>query len=354
MKLMNKSLMLDPGYIDMYSNFEWITRSLQESINYSIENGVAVISIHGLLTKRSEFFENTVGYEEIRESIGRALIDDQVDSILLDIDSPGGEVGGLFDLVDYIFKSRNLKPIYAYANDSAFSAAYAIASACSKVFINRTSGVGSIGVIATHVDVSGADKKEGVTYTTIFAGDKKADLNIHEPLSERAKDSLQAEVNRLYEMFVSIVSRNRDLHVDLVRATQAASYFGNDCINIGLADEITSDPVDYIKKFGAMPCISKVQLKGDVLMTDDIVDEKPSEIEIYQKKILEIVKLCRIARADSMVFEFIQNNFSVDEVKEKLLALSKSQEEISGIHGHKVACDDNPVIAAAKKIAKIK
>ena len=81
MKLMNKSLMLDPGYIDMYSNFEWITRSLQESINYSIENGVAVISIHGLLTKRSEFFENTVGYEEIRESIGRALIDDQVDSI---------------------------------------------------------------------------------------------------------------------------------------------------------------------------------------------------------------------------------------------------------------------------------
>ncbi len=354
MNLMNKPLMLASHYIDAYSGFEWIAKSLQEPLSYTVQEDIAIIPIHGLLTKRSELFEDTVSYEDIRQTISQALVDDQVDSILLDIDSPGGEVGGLFDLVDFIFESKNVKPIYAYANDSAFSAAYAIASACSRVFINRTSGVGSIGVIATHVDVSESDKKEGINYTTIFAGDKKADLNIHQPISESAKDSLQVEVNRLYEMFLSVVSRNRDLHIDLLKATQAASYFGNDCINIGLADEITSEPINYIKKFGMMPCVSKVQLIGDELMTDDIKEEKPSEIGAYQRKVLEIAKLCQIARADNKIFEFIQNNFSVDEVKEKLLALNESREEISGTHYHKMDCDENPVIAAAKKIAGIK
>ncbi len=142
--------------------------------------GVAIIPIHGLLTKRRELFSSifgTTSYEEIFEAISSALTDEKVEKILLDIDSPGGEVGGLFDLVDFIYNARIQKPIYAFANDHAFSAAYAIASTASKIFVNRVSGVGSIGVIATHVDVSEADKKEGIRYTTIFAGEKKNDLS---------------------------------------------------------------------------------------------------------------------------------------------------------------------------------
>jgi ClpP class serine protease len=56
----------------------------------------------------------------------------------------------------------------------------------SPIFVNRTSGVGSIGVIATHIDQSAYDKKEGIKYTTIFAGDKKNDLSPHEPISDGA------------------------------------------------------------------------------------------------------------------------------------------------------------------------
>lgn len=355
MNLMNRPLMLATSFVEAFSNFDWIAQSLKEPLGYEVKDGIAIIPIHGLLTKRSELWEGTLGYEDIQSSISQALNDEQVNSILLDIDSPGGEVGGLFDLVDFIFEAKNQKPIYAYANDSAFSAAYAIASACSKIFINRTSGVGSVGVIATHVDVSESDKKEGIKYTTIFAGDRKNELNVHEPLSEKAKDSLQVEIDRLYEMFLSTVSRNRDLHVDLIRATQAATYFGKDCLDIGFADQITSNPIFAIKKsmkFGAeTPGISMLNERSEE-MTDDIKDEKPGEIVAYQRKILEIAQLCKIAHAENKILEFIQNDFSVDEVKEKLLALSKSQEEIFSANYHKGASDKNPLIVAAQKLAK--
>ena len=156
---------------------------------------------------------------------------------MLDIDSCGGETNGIFDLADFIFAARNKKRIWAIANDEAYSAAYAIASSAEKVFINRTSGVGSIGVIATHIDQSAFDEKKGIKYTTVYAGSRKNDLNPHTPLASEALQHLQNEVNRLYEMFIDLVARNRGLTPDALKATEARLYFGTDAIKAGLADE---------------------------------------------------------------------------------------------------------------------
>jgi signal peptide peptidase SppA len=250
----------------------------------------------------------------------------------LDIDSPGGEVSGLFDLVDFIYESREVKPIYAIANDHAFSAAYAIASAASKIFVNRTSGVGSIGVIATHVDQSSYDKKEGIKYTTIFAGDKKNDLSPHEPLSDEATADLQKEVNRLYEMFVATVARNRGVSTAQIRATQAALYYGANSVSLGLADETA----DFRK------CL---QITGEK-MTEDI--------ENYKAEILEISKLCKLAHAENKLTEFIEQNLSSDQVKEKLLACANAQDEIRSTIYQKEAAPENPVISAALARSKNK
>jgi ClpP class serine protease len=122
--------MIAPQFLETLSNVNWFESD--EKLVSTTYDSIAVIPIHGLLTKRSEMFDSffgTTSYEEIHELISLALEDADVHSILLDIDSPGGEVGGLFDLVDFIYESRNVKPIYAIANDYAFSAAYAIASA---------------------------------------------------------------------------------------------------------------------------------------------------------------------------------------------------------------------------------
>jgi signal peptide peptidase SppA len=326
---MNKPLMISPQSLETIAGIEWFAAD-REILSYNIYSDVAVIPIHGLLTKRSEFFSSflgTISYEEIHESIVMALADSKIGKILLDIDSPGGEVSGLFDLVDFIGESKNEKPIYAIANDHAFSAAYAIASATSKIFVNRTSGVGSIGVIATHVDISEFDKKEGIKYTTIFAGDKKNDLSPHEPISDDAISDLQREVDRLYKMFVEVVSKNRNISTAQVKATQAAMYFGADALSLGLADEVAN--------FNR--CLSII---GGNQMTEDI--------ELYKAEVLEISKLCKLAHAENKLAEFIEQNLSPDQVKEKLLACANTQEEIRSTVYHKEMQTESPVISAAK------
>jgi ClpP class serine protease len=144
-----------------------------------------------------------------------------VRAILLDVDSPGGETGGVFDLADRIRAASRVKPVWAVANDMAFSAAYALASAAERVFVSRTSGVGSIGVIALHADQSAKDEQDGVRYTTVFAGARKNDLNPHAPLSDEAFAGLEAEVNRVYDLFVGTVAQHRG-SPRLVRATRGA------------------------------------------------------------------------------------------------------------------------------------
>ena len=164
--------------------------------------------------------------------------DPRILGILLDVDSPGGEVGGLFDLADEIYGARAEKPCMAIADDDAFSAAYAIASSAQRLFVTRTGGVGSVGVIALHLDQSGFDEKVGRKYTAIYAGARKNDFNPHEALSGSAKDELQSEIDRLYDMFVGTVARNREMKPALVRNTEAGLYYAEKAISAGFADQV--------------------------------------------------------------------------------------------------------------------
>ena len=175
---------------------------------------------------------------DIRREFRAALADDAVAAMVFDIDSPGGEVAGVFDLADEIFAARGAKPIVAVANENAFSAAYAIASAADRVYLSRTAAVGSVGVIAVHMDRSGYDEKLGVKYTAIFAGARKNDYSPHGPLSDAARDAAQAGVDRAYGLFVETVARNRGMDPAAVRDTEAAIYEGADAVDIGFADAV--------------------------------------------------------------------------------------------------------------------
>jgi hypothetical protein len=122
--------------------------------------------------------------------------------------SAGGEVGGLFDLVDRIhaIRAASGKPIWAIAAEAALSAAYAIASAADRIYVTQTGEAGSIGVVAVHVDESGADAQDGLAWTFIHAGARKVDGNPHQPLSDHARADLQADVDLMYGRFVAVVA----------------------------------------------------------------------------------------------------------------------------------------------------
>lgn len=205
-----------------------------------VKNGVAIIPVMGGLTYRGYGWYWRSTYKMVRNQFREAMSDPDVQSILFDIDSPGGEAAGVFDLVDEIHAARGQKPIYAVANENAFSAAYAIASAADKVYLPRTGAAGSIGVIAIHYEQSKAEADVGVTYTAIFAGDRKNDFSIHEPISKEALSIAQASVDKTNDLFLETVARNRGLSVDAVREQQAAIYDGADAVSAGLADGVNT------------------------------------------------------------------------------------------------------------------
>jgi signal peptide peptidase SppA len=204
---------------------------------------IAVVSVIGTLVSRSGYLDassSLLSYADIGDAIALAMDDPSVRGVILDVDSPGGEVGGLFDLVERIsaIKSASGKPLWAVANEAALSAAYAIASASDRLYVTRTGELGSIGVVAVHVDESGADAKAGLSWSFVFAGDQKVDGNAHEPLSQRARATIQADVDRLYAEFCGLVATNRGLTAETVRATHAAVYRGELAVRAGLADRV--------------------------------------------------------------------------------------------------------------------
>ena len=209
--------------------------------NLVTPEGIAVIPVFGTLVKRAGAIEAASGltsYGHLEDRIMDAATDPAVRAVLLDIDSPGGEAAGVFDLADLVFEARSLKPVWAVADEEAFSGAYAIASAAGRLIVPRTGGLGSIGVVALHVDRSARDAMEGFRTTTVYAGARKNDFNPHETLKDGACRTLQAEVDRVYGLFVDTVARNRGLTANAVRATEARLFFGEDAVRAGLADEV--------------------------------------------------------------------------------------------------------------------
>lgn len=209
----------------------------------SPQTGIAVIPVHGTLVRRTVGLEADSGltsYAQLAAQIDAARVDPKVDGILLDLDSPGGEAGGVFELAERIRAAGSTKPVWAHANDAAFSAAYAVGAAATRLTLSRTAGVGSIGVIALHVDQSVKDAQEGIAYTAITAGAHKNDFTPHAPLSAEAATALQAEVDRLYGLFVGQVAQLRGLTPEAVEATEAGLYFGESALEAGLADGVMS------------------------------------------------------------------------------------------------------------------
>jgi len=207
----------------------------------SAASGIAVIGITGSLVRRNigvDAQSGLMSYMEIGQSLELAASDPSISGILLDIDSPGGEAGGVFELAQRIREVDAIKPVWALACDSAFSAAYAVACGASRVLVTQTSGLGSIGVIAMHVDQTARDAQQGYRFTAVTAGDFKGDLSPHEALSKGATARLQLEVDRLYGLFIDHVASMRALAPKAVRATQAACFFGPESIDVGLADAL--------------------------------------------------------------------------------------------------------------------
>jgi signal peptide peptidase SppA len=181
---------------------------------------VAVLPVFGTIVPRADLFTDISGATSA-EGLGKAfaeLMDDpSVDAIVLDVDSPGGQVNGIDELAKQIFDARGTKPIVAVSNHTMASAAYWIGTAADEVVVTPSGEVGSVGVFAVHRDMSGALEKQGIKVSLISKGKYKVEGNPYEPLAEEARAAIDTRVAESYDAFVEAVARNRGVNQAVVR-----------------------------------------------------------------------------------------------------------------------------------------
>jgi signal peptide peptidase SppA len=203
-------------------------------------DSIMLISVTGTLVNRiaMEPPSSFASYERLTGYLKTAAADSSIKGILLRVESYGGEVGGAFDCADAVKAANQVKPVWCAIDDNAYSAAFLQASQSSRIYLTRTGGAGSVGVIAVHYDFSQFEKKEGIKVTPVYAGAKKNWLSQDAPLNKDAEAWLQAQVDRSYQLFCSYVASGRAMNQQAVRDTEAACYTGQDAIDAGFADEI--------------------------------------------------------------------------------------------------------------------
>lgn len=217
---------------------------------YVIKDAVLQIPVKGVLLNNFPYalYDWATGYEYIFEAFKRGCGDfatGTIKGIALVEDTPGGMVAGCFDTVDKMVEMKNAVgvPVAAFAHENAYSAGYAMATVADpgQIYVSRTGGVGSIGVVTGHMDVSGAMEKAGLKFTYIASDPSKVEGNPYEALSAEAKGRIQARIDELYGIFVAAVARSRGLSESVIRnGLKAYCYTATQAVSNGLADQIGS------------------------------------------------------------------------------------------------------------------
>ena len=199
-----------------------------------VRDGIAIIPITGSIFRYANMFTEISGgtsTQMLSLDLNEALANKDVNGILLDIDSGGGQANGISELSDMIFNARGAKPIKAYIGGSGASAAYWIGSSADEVVINSTGMAGSIGAMLSFEDDTEKKEAEGIKEVKIISSVS--------PL-KNSDSELQAIVDSLGEIFVETVARNRSTTLENVKENfgKGGVFVGKDAVNAGLADKV--------------------------------------------------------------------------------------------------------------------
>ena len=204
---------------------------------------IAVLPLVGVITHRANLMSETSGgtsVELFTKAFRQVMGDPSISAVIIDVDSPGGDVSGMEELSAEIFKARSIKPIVAVANSMAASAAFWIATAASELVVTPSADIGSVGVIAAHEDHSAELEEKGVKVTLVSAGKFKTEGNPFGPLTDEAKAALQSRVDDHMRMFVATLARNRGVSTATVRNDfgQGRVVGAKDAVRLGMADRV--------------------------------------------------------------------------------------------------------------------
>ncbi len=219
---------------------------------FTISGGVGILPVQGVVVPKSDFFTIFFGGFAALDIIERDFQDlltrDDIHTILLDIDSPGGNAFGVQQFANQIYNARQTKSIISVTSGMMASAAMWIGAAASKIFITGDVTItGSIGTVTTHTDISGLNKLMGVVQTEIAAGKFKRLPSHLEPLTDEGRAVLQDQVNTANQAFLTDIGTFRNAKPSGVRKmAEGKTFVGQQGIKVGLIDGIATMP-DILK-----------------------------------------------------------------------------------------------------------
>jgi ClpP class serine protease len=231
------TLALDPEAIGAY----YSPYGGQPEAPFETVGACAVVEIEGPLCQKSDWCYDDYG--SIQSRFAAALADRNTTSVILRIDSPGGEVAGCWDAVRQMAaaKAASGKPVIACADEMIASAAYALASIADQIILPDSGRVGSVGVITALRDRVQANALAGINVRVISSGARKMDGHPDVPISPEATDSAQATVDALGGTFADLVAENRPkIKASAVLALKGAMFTGQAAVDARLADKVGS------------------------------------------------------------------------------------------------------------------
>ncbi len=320
------------------------------------KDGWAIIPVIGGLAHRAGQVDAAcmpiTNYESIRHDYDTALNDPKVTLIVMEFDSGGGEAAGCFDLARHILNSRGKKPVLAFVNEACYSAAYAIACCCDRVFLTRSAGAGSVGVICGRLDQTEYNKKHGLNIELFVSGRRKGDSSPHKPLADDERERTQTVITQLATEFHALVAQARGITPEQVKALEAGTFVGQAVVDNGLADDVMSQDefFNYLQteseqnmffqksaSEGAQASYSQTQLNEAVAKatadvannaaaaTQQAVTEAVAEYQATtQARITGIIDACSSVGRHDLAGELLLSNLSLDEARSKLFATMAS------------------------------
>ena len=236
------------------------------------ETGIAVVSVKGPTFGMSYWGPST--YTALRAIVEGLLDDDNCTQIVLEINSPGGDVNGLFECCEYISKATETKPIHAHVTGMCCSAAYAIASACTDITSTQTSEIGSVGVYAKAYDDAEYLKKQGIL-ARIFRS-KNAEKKNESAFSEEGAKEIQDKIDYFEDCFYTVLSEGRGMDREecVEKFGHGSVFLATDALERNMIDSVMS----YDELIEKLASSDEEEDEGDDMDFTKLTAEEKSEL----------------------------------------------------------------------------
>jgi protease-4 len=229
---------------------------------------IAVIPVQGIIYTDDQTEWGTSMVDDIKNALQTALEDDSVKAVVLAVNSPGGEVTASDIIYHEVLKVQKKKPVVVAMTSLAASGAYYIACAADWIVANETTFTGSIGVIIQSLNYEGLFDKVGLDAVVFKSGKFKDMLSGSRPMTPEEQAYVESMVMQVYERFLGIVSRARDLPADGLRETFADGRIitGKDAKEAGLVDQLgyVEDAYDKARALADAPDAGVIRYQSGI------------------------------------------------------------------------------------------